>query len=627
MASTFLIDANAAAESAKEKSNRLIEELEDLALDASLSFNISTADSSPAWGLQPWNADLIANTVLGTTADVPGVPPPALEDPTNPADVLRDEISTTLGEIPALPESTDFFALTDVGDLPTTVIPEFTESAPIISGPSRPITALPTAPAEHAITIPSLHEWKNIALPEATELIKTEIDKFGALEIDTVDLAIPEFTLTQPTNTFSFVEEEYSSDLLTSIQTLLVSDVENGGYGIEPTDEQALYERGREREAKTAAVAVTRARNGIAARGFPMPPGSLYAAEQVILKDGQAALSDLNREIVLKRSDLYVAARQFAVQQGLNLEQTMIAYVGAKAERALKTAQLTADFVIQFHNAAVQLFEVKIELKKLYTIVHKAQLETAVTKIQEYGQELAYADSENKRNQAQLQEYNQQLEGVKTFYDIQRMQDEQTKILIEVEQLKLQAHQDKVSIYATNVQAYAEEYSGYQAAWQAVDIEQSAFGKRMEAHGLKIESQLKTAAEQRHVFDSKIAARKVERDKHSAMLEHRNAELRSDAIKVELALSKNKNYIDMWSTEEETRRFNTDLKFRTSVEEVKAVIDTQRSNVQQMQVASNALLKLKELNSSHIVNALQLLEKAMSGSESSYIGIENIPTT
>ena len=308
-------DAYARSDSVLDQAQTFIDQLEVLAQDDTISLGFSD------WVLTPWDYSLYDSVTIPAVGVVDGSKLTTLDDlsvdpsvavpiPTSPTDNYYTS---------ALP------AIWSIGELEP-----FTDTVPDTLEPPVPVPGSFTPPTPHNVADIAIPVWEDKVLPTDVVLLEVPIDAPEVLEIDPVNLIVPVMDLVVPTNPFAYVEETYSSDLLTSVEGLLSSDVEDGGYGIEDADEQRLYDRAYERESKLAAQAVDQARKGIAARGFPVPPGSLYATENVILAQNIVSLSQLSREILIKKSDLYVQARQFAVQQGLNLEQVLITYTSGK---------------------------------------------------------------------------------------------------------------------------------------------------------------------------------------------------------------------------------------------------------------------------------------------------------
>ena len=605
-------DAYARSDSVLDQAQTFIDQLEVLAQDDTISLGFSD------WVLTPWDYSLYDSVTIPAVGVVDGSKLTTLDDlsvdpsvavpiPTSPTDNYYTS---------ALP------AIWSIGELEP-----FTDTVPDTLEPPVPVPGSFTPPTPHNVADIAIPVWEDKVLPTDVVLLEVPIDAPEVLEIDPVNLIVPVMDLVVPTNPFAYVEETYSSDLLTSVEGLLSSDVEDGGYGIEDADEQRLYDRAYERESKLAAQAVDQARKGIAARGFPVPPGSLYATENVILAQNIVSLSQLSREILIKKSDLYVQARQFAVQQGLNLEQVLITYTSGKQERALKAAQISADLIIQFHNAAVGLFELKTALTELELAIHREQLATAATRLQEYGQKLAYVDMTEKRNQVRLEQYNQQLETCKVFYEAQKAQAVYAQLSMELENLKLEASKEVANIYAVEVRAKADEYDMYNTAWQAEETKQKVFVQKLAAHDQKLETVIKESRLRQDQFEAEIDLVKIQRERQAMLLEHYGVVIRKATLDADVGQTMNREQLEQQKNFLQTDQFNVDIQFKQTLDHATKILEAQKANIDMMNVAVSNVLKLKDLNGASAKAALNLYEKAVAGSEGTLTVIETIAGT
>lgn len=603
---TIITNANTRSDNAIANAQSFIDQLAALANDDTIAL-------SSNWSLSVWDHQLRTDTTI--------------EQPAIAAETaLEGRADLTLPEI-VDPAAVDYFDERLPSVWSDGAVPSFNEVAPSIDAPSAPTTPAPVAPSAHDVADIPLQDWTTQTLPADPSLTESPLPSPSVLEIAAVDLSVPALNLNVPVNTFEFVENDYSSNLLTALEALLLDDVENGGYGIDPTAEQGIYERARDRESKQAAVSAAQIRRGIASRGFPLPPGSLYAAERATLQEGAAALSALNREIVLKRADLYVQARQFAVQQGLNVEQALMSYVGAKQERALKAQQITAELSIQFHNAGVQLFQLQVELKRLYRDLHSEQLQTAVTKIREYEQQLAHIDAEDKRNQTRLRFHQQLIAAVQLAYQAQQFEDEHTKLALELERLKLQASQDRVNVYATQVRARADEFDAYRTAWQGEEAKQKVFAQQIAAHDAQLAAISKESQLKQDRFEAELKLIEARRQKYATLLQERSETLREEVARLDALSRGNNEEIDIWKTLRSIEQFNISKQLQYQIEHANKVLEADRTNLDRLSKTADAVLGLKQLNGASAQAAIGLYERAIEGAEGSLSAIASLAET
>jgi hypothetical protein len=149
----------------------------------------------------------------------------------------------------------------------------------------------------------------------------------------------------------------FAADILEAVFDKLLSDILNGSYGIDPADEQALWERARDREMTGLRDAVDASKEELTACGFSMPPGALKKSMDKARKIAYDNLGELNREITIKRADLYRDARKFAIEQILKLQEVLLANIQAKLE-AVKA-------IVAIYTAQCEAWKSRLEILKI----------------------------------------------------------------------------------------------------------------------------------------------------------------------------------------------------------------------------------------------------------------------
>lgn len=166
---------------------------------------------------------------------------------------------------------------------------------------------------------------------------------------------------TAPTLTFSYSDPGYSSAMRDAMIAKLMLDLVNGGYGIETDDEVALFNRERDRETLISQAAVQELRRQAASTSFSMPQGVLFAAMERQRQESLAKTSSVNRDIALRRSELYVLNRQATLEKVLRSEEQSISLYNAIQTRALEFARISVQMTIALFEAGIKFFELQID--------------------------------------------------------------------------------------------------------------------------------------------------------------------------------------------------------------------------------------------------------------------------
>lgn len=235
-------------------------------------------------------------------------------------------------------------------------------SFPIVAGGLRPtVTGIATAGPPEAVTL-SFDEPAAIALPADD--------------------------LTAPTNSFTYAEGAYDRILLDPLQAKLLADLTNGGYGIDTTDEDALFNRARDREVQLALTRIEEAGRTMAARGFPLPPGELSIHVDRAYQDMQDKVSGISREIFVNSAARFVENRKFTITESREMERIAMAFYNAIQERAVNVSRATAELGIVVYNQLVARYKARLDAAKLNSDVQyqisQVKVEHAKTVIEDF---------------------------------------------------------------------------------------------------------------------------------------------------------------------------------------------------------------------------------------------------
>jgi hypothetical protein len=116
--------------------------------------------------------------------------------------------------------------------------------------------------------------------------------------------------------------------LMPEVEAWLERAVKNGGTGINPAIERAIWQRDRDRIQSEAGSATEAAMNVFAARGFPLPPGALNGTVIAIQRKQSADLAAVSRDAAIKAFETEIENVRFAVSQAIEYRTRAIAAAG-----------------------------------------------------------------------------------------------------------------------------------------------------------------------------------------------------------------------------------------------------------------------------------------------------------
>lgn len=152
-----------------------------------------------------------------------------------------------------------------------------------------------------------------------------------------------------------FVARFFPAALAQVCDDWIQNAIVNGGTGIPPAIETAIWERARGRELVEAARLEQEA-NPFARWGFAMPPQALAARVYEAQRDAENMSSTINRDIAIKAADVEIANIRFAIEQGLKVRLTVIGAIGDYIRAWLKPAEEAVDYASALVSAKERLW-------------------------------------------------------------------------------------------------------------------------------------------------------------------------------------------------------------------------------------------------------------------------------
>lgn len=409
-----------------------------------------------------------------------------------------------LPEIPSLPA----IVFNTPGGTPGTLnlptpnvdIDDFAEADPTLTFPDAPVISygsVPTVPSVGEVAVP---DAPTIAAVDAPELLSLSTITTPAIDLREGMLTqlenIPTLTLLEPTAYSHQVGPNYASALLDAIKGNLAGRI-NGGTGLAPAVEQAIWDRARDRETRTAQANIDQVTRSSEALGFQLPSGVLAAqlrdAEQVYFEK----LSDLSREIGIKQADLEQANLKDAIAQGLQLEAQLIDMSWKMEQLAFESSKQYAQNAIDVYNAAVEQYKALMLGYQTFASAYKTVIDGELAKVEVYKAELDGEKAKADINKALVEQYKASIEAGMAQVEIYRAQVSAAQTLVSLEQAKIGAAGEQIKAYVAQVNAETARVEAYKAGVTAevtkVDVYRakvSAFSAKVGAQGEKARAEI-----------------------------------------------------------------------------------------------------------------------------------------
>lgn len=345
-----------------------------------------------------------------------------------------------------------------------TSVPTFDAIAPTIAIPNAPDPDVGAGPgAGPSILDAPLPDSPSVVIPAVPTFDEFQLPASPAFDLPSFTAIAPQNLIAPPTDRFSYVDPGYVSDLHDPLVQKLLSDLQNGSYGIDAGDEAALWFRARDRAAGQARSEVEEAQRRMAQSSFPMPQGAMIEAIDQAQQKAQSVLSEANREIGLRRSELYVEGRKFTIQQVQGYEKIRIDLYGAQQERALNAAKAVVELGVAVFDASVKNFQVQLDSYKTEASVFESRVRGELAKAEVFRAQIEAEKTRVEFNRAKLDLYNAQLAAINSTVELYKARLQAANIYTQIQGQRLEVFRSQVMAYAERVRAKEAEYGIYQA--------------------------------------------------------------------------------------------------------------------------------------------------------------------
>jgi hypothetical protein len=462
------------------------------------------------WGISAY-ADQqtdAANVFLLRLGDaVANLQPPSItpEFPTGPAappqlTVETPEFQTIVWTSPSAPA-----AFTEVIDIDAIMPDPFDEDPPALSFAAAPAAFSELAPDAPGVNLVFEDPELTVSLPAAPNLLSISVSQFGGITMPTAPEDVAEISVVEPTIREYTPGSEYTSELLTSLQTKLTDIIVNGGTGLDPDTENAIWDRGREREAKTQREAIDRL-DQLESMGFALPTGAYVDARLKIITETDYAERGLSREIMIKQAELTYQALKDALPVATNLEAQLIQYSNSVEQRLFDSTKYATEAGIAIYNAKVEAYRAFVQAYTAKVQAYEAEIRAQIALVEAYKAQVEAEMAKAQVNTALVQQYTAQITAALSAVEIYKARIEGIRIKAEIEKMKIETFGEQVKAYAAKVNAYTAGIEGYRASLEAEGVKQQVYRSQVEAYSAQVGAAAKDAEVRIAAYRGRIEA-------------------------------------------------------------------------------------------------------------------------
>lgn len=453
------------------------------------------------------------------------------------APALRAETAPTITapvfNVPGIP--LPFIDTLDTGNLD---VQPFDVRPPTINYGTAPATFTGILPDAPGVSLAFAYPDLQVLLPSAPPLLTINTINYSgfvmpqlkATEPDTLLLVAPGIVNYNPGAT-------YSSDLLSALKTHLQGIIAGGSSGLTLPGEKAIWDRGREREARSQAEALLKLEQ-MEVLGYAFPPGIWMDARLKIINEGAANDRGTSREVMAKSAELAIDYLKAAVQSALDIEGKLIQANQQVEQRLFESSRYATEAGVSIYNAKVQAYSATVEFYKVKVETYTAQIGAQTALVEVYKAQIEGEKLKVEINSELISEYKALIEAAMTNVEIYKAELGGIQIKADIEKTKVQLYGEFVQAFAARVNAYTAEIEAYKASLQAEQTKEQVYATQVSAYKTQVDAATALVENRVAIFKARIDAKQSQYEGYKAAVQGASAavdaQVRSQGLLVDI---------------------------------------------------------------------------------------------
>ncbi|MBS0227093.1 MAG: hypothetical protein JSS23_00170 [Proteobacteria bacterium] len=473
----------------------------------------------------------------------------------------------------------------DASDLtPPTITFAPPPDTPVVAEPVQPTPAAPiVVPDAPAYTLPDLPTLNPISLPPVP-----------AITIPTFAGERPTFIEPPLDLTFQYTPGTYASALLDKLKTQ-ISSMMDGGTGLPPAIEQALFDRGRSRITVEVERNIEGVYDEVSARGFTEPNGILAARVRKAKQDGQDKVAEINRDLTIQFHQEQLQNLRFAVTQGIALEGVTIALFNAEQQLALQVAQYTRETVIALFNARIQVFNAELAAFQTDAQVFATLIQAEMAKVELYRAQIEAQQAIGEVNQQLVAIYTAQVQTVGVMAEFYKAQIAGVQAKVDANRGVIENYRATVDALTARWQAYTAQVQGYTASTEVQNVKAGVYRTVVDAYGTRVSAWNTQQTAKFETERLRIADNGQRIETWKALLEQNQNRLETERARLVAVASSADAMVRLYAARtglEQAASAATDRTFELGLEKAKAMVDVELKSAEIRIQENNQLLSL-----------------------------------
>lgn len=490
-----------------------------------------------------------------------------------------------------------------------------------IESPSTPTINRVPIPEEPAYTFPVEPVITDLVVPDTPQLVIPEFD--DTLEIIEENLCLP--------SGFNWESSPYNSEIWETFLQKVLKGLNEGGTGLSPEVEQAIYNRAIYRQQLENDKAVSNAENYFAAKGFTLPPGAVASRVQEISIEILRANTDLNEKIAIGQAELAQKNEHFYIEMARQAEVILREFFSTQENRMLEAAKTTVLMGIEIFKSYVTKQSLKIEIYKTKLSVYIERVKATLAKVDIFKAEIEAVIAASNLQRTKVELYSAQVGALEVLGKFYNTRLQAVEIAQRIENTKIDLFKIEVEVYSAKLAAEKNKVDIFSALNDAERTKAMTYGEKVKARISELEAKKIELEVQVQNLNAIIQSNSAELDRYKSELTAYSIQVDSKAKEVGANVEAYKAEISAYIAENSSYDSYYSAKLKEAelaLQEAKLNLDLQVAQISAKNESYQAIKKLQLGATEGVMNvSSQLTASALTAVNASasygYSGSEN----
>lgn len=349
-----------------------------------------------------------------------------------------------------------------------------------------------------------------LSLPAPPNLLSLQVSKFDGLNIpDFDDTDAPVLNAVEPSIREYIPGTQYTSSLLSSVKELLEERVRTGGVGFDKATEDAIWDRGREREARAAQEAIDGLEK-MEGLGYAFPPGAYLAARTKLLAETDAQNRGHSREVMIESARLQLDNAKHALTTAVQLESQLMDMNNQVEQRAFEMARYATQAAVEIYNAKVRAYASAVDFYGRKITIYEARIRAETAKVEAYRVEIAAEEAKASINRSLVEQYKVQVDAALSAVDVYKAEIAGIQAKAEVERTKVMIFGEQVRGYTAQVNAYTAQVEGFRARMEGETAKSRVYASQVDAFRSRVDASVRVVEARSTAYNALVNGKQAE---------------------------------------------------------------------------------------------------------------------